>query len=165
MDKLIVPASLFLSTLGFGVVAAWYVKPALDRLPRDAALVPLILPHAFRHIGLWFLVPGVVAPTIAPDFAGPAAWGDLAAAGMAWLGIIALRAGWSIAPISVWAFSVVGLVDLAHALVQGNRLLASPGDLGATFLIPSLIVPALLVSHVLVVQRMLQPSAAPQSAS
>ncbi len=50
-----------------------------------------------------------------------------------------------------------GLLDLANALFLGNRLLASPGELGATFLIPSVIVPALIVSHILILRRLMLP--------
>jgi hypothetical protein len=56
----------------------------------------------------------------------------------------------------VWVFSIVGILDLLDAMVRGNLRLASAGELGATFLIPTLVVPLLLVSHVLVVRRMVR---------
>jgi hypothetical protein len=156
MEKLIVPVSVVLSLIAFTAIAAWYIVPASDRHPRAAALVPLMLPHTFRHVGLWFLIPGVTAPSIDPGFTGPAAWGDFGSAGLAWLAIIALKRRWSAWPALVWVFSVVGILDLLDAMLQGNLRLASPGQLGATFLIPTLIVPLLLVSHALVVRRMLR---------
>jgi hypothetical protein len=156
MEKLIVPLSVALSLIAFAAIAAWYVVPVSDKHPRATALVPLILPHTFRHIGLWFLIPGVTAPSIDPGFTGPAAWGDFASAGLAWLAIIALRSQWSVWPVVVWVFSIVGILDLLDAMVRGNLRLASAGELGATFLIPTLVVPLLLVSHVLVVRRMVR---------
>jgi hypothetical protein len=156
MEKLIVPVSVVLSLMALSAIAAWYVVPASDKHPREAALVPLILPHTFRHVGLWFLIPGVTAPSIDPGFTGPAAWGDFTSAGLAWLAVIALRSQWSASSVFVWVFSIVGILDLLDAMFQGNLRLGSPGELGATFLIPTLVVPLLLVSHALVVRRMLK---------
>lgn len=158
MEKLLVPVSVVLSVISWAVIAKWFVVPVLDKLPRDQALVPLILPHTFRFIGLWFLVPGVTSPTIDPGFAHPAAWGDLAAAALAWFAILTVRAQWSIAPVFVWLFSVVGILDLVDAMYQGNLRLPAPGELGATFWIPAVFVPLLLVSHVLIVRSMLRKS-------
>src|SRR6185503_7259360 len=42
-------------------------------------LPPLLLPHAFRHMGLVFLLPTVVRGALPPAFARPAAYGDLGA--------------------------------------------------------------------------------------
>ncbi|RTL62508.1 MAG: hypothetical protein EKK41_25230 [Hyphomicrobiales bacterium] len=156
MEKYLVPLSVVLSAVSLFAIAAWYVIPASDKYPRNRALVPFLLPHTFRFLGLWFLVPGVTAPTIDPGFTQPAAWGDLVAAGLAWLAILALRGQWSGAPALVWLFSVVGVLDLLDAMYQGNLRLTSPGELGATFLIPAVFVPLLLVSHVLIVRRMLR---------
>src|SRR2546422_7017555 len=46
----------------------------LFRSPLPAALPPLLFIHAFRYLGLVFLVPAVAAPTLAPEFARPG-WG------------------------------------------------------------------------------------------
>jgi hypothetical protein len=50
-----------------------------------------IVPHTFRFIGLSFLVPGVVSPTLSQAFAAPAAYGDLIAAVLAVAAILSLR--------------------------------------------------------------------------
>jgi hypothetical protein len=83
-----------LSLIAYGLIAAWYVAPALGRLPRHEALIPLLVPHAFRHLGMVFLVPGVVASTLPAGFAAPAAYGDLLAGVLALLAMIALRNRW-----------------------------------------------------------------------
>src|SRR2546425_12358218 len=69
-----------LSFVVYGLIARWYVGPRLAALPLPAALPPLLFIHAFRYLGLVFLVPAVAAPTLAPEFARPAAYGDLLAA-------------------------------------------------------------------------------------
>ena len=67
-----------LSLIVYSLIAKWYVAPWLSEKPVEQALIPLIFPHAFRHMGLLFLVPGVVAEPLPPEFANPAAYGDLA---------------------------------------------------------------------------------------
>lgn len=137
-----------MSLVVYGLIARWYVAPRLAALPLPRALTPLLLLHATRYLGMVFLVPTVVGGTLPSEFALPAAYGDLLASWLALLAIVALRAGWSVALPLVWLFSVVGAVDLVHALVQGYRLQV---QLGAAYYIPTVAVPALLVTHVMIV--------------
>ncbi|RMF11475.1 MAG: hypothetical protein D6763_02975, partial [Alphaproteobacteria bacterium] len=50
-----------LSLIVCSLIAKWYLVPWLAGKSVEQALMPLIFPHAFRHVGLLFLVPGVVA--------------------------------------------------------------------------------------------------------
>jgi len=84
-------------------------------------------------------------------FAAPAAYGDLIAALLAMAAILALtnRASWAI-PL-VWLFNVWGAGDLLNAFYQAQiRVGIGPGSLGASFYIPTLVVPPLLVIHGLI---------------
>ena len=49
----------------------------------------------------------------------------------------------------VWVFNVEGTLDLLNAVAQGMRYIED-GMFGATYFIPAVVVPALLVSHVMV---------------
>ena len=51
---------------------------------------PILLLHAFRHLGLMFLAPGATYAGIPPQFAYPAAYGDLLAALLALLALPAV---------------------------------------------------------------------------
>ena len=142
-----------LVSLAASVVAATlWVWPRLRIRNRNEALVPLVAPHMFlRTIGLSFLVPGVVSPSLPATFAAPAAYGDLVAGQLAIAATLALakRAHWAVG--LVWVFNVWGAGDLLNAIYQGNlRAKFDPGALGAAFYIPTAIVPALLVTHGLV---------------
>ena len=86
-----------LSLIVYALIAKWYVAPWLAGKPVEQALVPLIFPHAFRHIGLLFLVPGVVAEPLPTEFANPAAYGDFTTGLLAILALVALRGGWGAA--------------------------------------------------------------------
>jgi hypothetical protein len=94
MNELILPLSLVMGLLCFGLAARWYVLPVLDKYSLSDGLTALLLLHGFRYVGLAFLVPGVTATPLDPRFANPAAWGDLAAAILALLAITALRSNW-----------------------------------------------------------------------
>ncbi|OGL17815.1 MAG: hypothetical protein A3G97_11790, partial [Candidatus Rokubacteria bacterium RIFCSPLOWO2_12_FULL_69_21] len=108
-----------LSVVVYGLLAKWYVAPALARLPLHDALIPLLVPHAFRHLGLVFLVPAVVAPTLPRAFALPTAYGDLLAGLLALLAMIALRGRLVLGIPLAWLFNVVGTLDLLYAFYQG----------------------------------------------
>ena len=140
--------NLVLSLLAFSLVAKWYVLPRLRAAPLRAALEPFLLLHSFRHIGLMFLAGGAVKTTLPVAFAQPAAFGDLAASILAFVSLLALRRGWAGSLGLVWAFNLVGTLDLFNAVGRGVMYDAAAG-MGGTFWIPSVVVPALLVTHAL----------------
>ena len=118
--------------------------------PRAEALRPLLLLHAFRFVGLAFVVPGVVSSELPAAFARPAAYGDLATSLLALAAFATLRRPPGI--MIVWLFNIVGTVDLLNAFYQGDRLgvAIAPGLQGAAYFIPTALVPLLLVTHALV---------------
>ncbi len=144
--NLIIPVSILMGIIIFTMIARWYLMPALRSLPRARAFEPILLFHSFRYIGLAFLIPGVTSQPLDPRFAEPVAYGDVLAALLALLCILALRRGWGAAIPLVWAFNLEGTLDLLNAIRQGLRF-TEVGMLGATFFIPAAIVPALLVTH------------------
>ena len=86
-------------------------------------------------------------------FAQPAAYGDLIAAVLAVIALAALRQRWSASTALVWIFNIVGTLDLILALTQGLRF-TEPSQMGATYFIPAVAVPMLLVSHWLVFREL-----------
>ena len=66
-----------------------------------------------------------------------------------------LRAGSVLAIPLVWAFNIEGTLDLLYAVFQGTRL-GVIAQMGPAFFIPTVVVPALLVSHVLVFRVLLR---------
>jgi hypothetical protein len=155
----IVIINIVLSAVAFGLIAKWYVMPRLRAMPRSEALQPLLLLHTFRHIGLMFLASGALTHELPDPFAYPAAFGDLAASVLAFAALVALRFRWTLAMPLVWVFNIEGTLDLLYALFQGIRSQAASG-MGAAFWIPAILVPALLVTHVMVFMLLVQPAAA-----
>jgi hypothetical protein len=152
--------SVLLGLVVWGIIGARDIWPALRRRPRVEALRPLLLLHAFRYVGLAFLVPGVVSPDLPAGFARPSAYGDLATSILALLALAVL--GSRPGTMLVWVFNIVGTVDLLNAFYQGNRLGVgiTPGLQGAAYFIPTVLVPLLLVTHVLVFRILLRTDAA-----
>ena len=142
--------SVIMSFISWGIIAKRYIWPALRRVPRTEALRPLLLLHTFRFVGLAFLIPGVVSPDLPIAFARPAAYGDLTTSIFALLAVATL--GSSLGIILVWTFNILGSADLLYAFYEGNRVAldSAPGLQGAAYFIPTVLVPLLLTTHVLV---------------
>ena len=150
-----------LSLIVFGLVAKWVLAPWLASQSQREALFWLTLPHAFRHMGMVFIVPGVVAQPLPDYFANPAAYGDLLTGVLALLALVLLRTGWKGVSGAVWLFNVVGTVDLLNAL----RHVEVVADFGAVWYIPTLFVPLLLVTHFMIFARLLNPKSSPESSA
>jgi hypothetical protein len=135
--------------LASAVVAFIYVWPAVRAMPRYEALRLLAAFHAFRFLGMNFLVSGFVSSELSLDFANKVGWGDLIAAVLALLSMAALSRHWSIAIPIVWIFNIWGALDLLNAYYMGVTQTGNPGLFGAAIYIPALYVPLLLVSHIL----------------
>ena len=140
-----------LSLLVCGLFAKWYVWPWLAEKPIHQALLPLLVPHMMRHVGLAFLVPELTQ-SLPSFFASTAAYGDLVSGLLAILAAIALRSRWALALPSIWVFNVVGTVDLLNALRQAEVV----PNLGMTWYIPTFVVPVLLVTHFAIFAKLLQ---------
>ena len=150
--------SIAFSLTAWGIVTARYIWPELRLRERAEALQPLLILHSFRFIGLAFLVPGVVSPDLPPAFAHSAAYGDIIAAMLALLSLLFLPSAAGVA--AAWIFSLWGSTDILNAFYQANHAGLSAGQLGATYFIPTFIVPLLLITHGLVFRILLQGDSA-----
>jgi hypothetical protein len=86
----ILTVNLALSTLVFWVAVRLYVLPKLQNYEARTILLPILLLHSLRHLGLMFLAPGATYPGIPPQFTHPAAYGDLITAILAMIAIPAV---------------------------------------------------------------------------
>jgi hypothetical protein len=142
------------SLIAWGIVTARYIWPQLRVRQRAEALQPLLILHSFRFIGLAFLVPGVVSPDLPSAFARSAAYGDIIAAALALLSLLLLPRAAGV--VTTWIFNLWGTADLLNAFYQANHAGLVAGQLGATYFIPTVIVPLLLITHGLAFRILLQ---------
>ena len=126
-----------------------YVLPKLASMPRLHAQRAIAALHSFRFFGLVFIMPGVVGPSLPEGFAQFAAYGDFATGLLAMAALVSA----SVQPLFwllVIAFNLVGIGDLVlnyyHATQVGLPEVA--GQLGATYAIPIIYVPLLMITHV-----------------
>jgi len=164
------PATIFQIHLVLGYVP-WllcfgaYVWPRLASIDRIDAQRAIATLHSFRFFGLVFIIPGVVGPNLPAGFATFAAYGDFATGVLA---ILALLTAW-IAPLFwplVVAFNLVGAADIIIDYYHGNQvnLPMLAGELGATYAIPIIYVPVLMITHVVAFYLLLRPQKLLQSA-
>src|ERR1700726_2557799 len=141
--------------LCFGV----YVMPRLRSMDLVAAQRAIPTLPIFRFFGLVFILPGVVGPNLpAAGFATFAAYWDLATGVLAILALLTVR----VRPLFwlfVVAFNLVGAVDIIldyyHAVQVGLPALA--GQLGATYAIPIIYVPVLMITHFVAFYWLVRP--------
>jgi hypothetical protein len=127
-----------------------YVLPWLKSMDPVEAQRAIATLHSFRFFGLVFIVPGVVGPNLPAGFTTFAAYGDFATGVLAMLALLTVR----IRPLFwlfIVAFNLVGAVDIIVDYYHGNQLglPALAGELGATYAIPIIYVPILMITHVI----------------
>ena len=138
--------NLVANTAIFYVAARLYLLPQLSRLRPKQVLVPILLLHSMRHLGLMFLTRGATYPGLSSEFAYPAAFGDLLTAIIAFVAIpLVLRGSRKAKPV-VWTFNIFGIVDLLAAITTAT-IYNAPVAMGPAYWIPAFWVPLLLVTH------------------
>jgi len=147
------PATIFRTQLVLGYVAwllcfgayLWPRLKSMDGIDAQRAIATL---HSFRFFGLVFIIPGVVGPGLPAGFSAFSAYGDLATALLAMLALLTVRI-----PTLFWlfvvAFNLVGAADLIVDYLHATQvdLPAVAGQLGATYAIPIIYVPLLMITH------------------
>lgn len=150
----ILTINLICSTAVFYVGARIYVLPKIGKSDPRAILIPILILHSMRHLGLMFLARGATFPGIPPQFAYPAALGDLVAAFLAFVAIFAVTGNREGNRFLVWLFNIVGTADLLLAVTLAT-IYRAPAFMGAAYWIPAFWVPVLIVSHYVVFVVML----------
>lgn len=147
-----------LGYLAWGLLIATYIWPRLKELDRVEAHRAIATFNSFRFFGLVFLLPGFVGSNLPHEFAAMAAYGDLATGVLALLALMAVRVRGLFWPL-VWAFNLVGLVDLIIDTTDAIRLHVpeAAGQLGAGYAIPILYVPGLFLIHLVAFWLLLKP--------
>jgi hypothetical protein len=138
--------NLVANTAIFYLAARLYLLPQLLRFRPRQILIPILLLHSTRHLGMMFLTRGATYPGLPPQFAYPAAFGDLIAAILALVAIPLVLRGSPFARSAVWVFNVFGTVDLLVATATAT-LYNAPVEMGPAYWIPAFWVPLLLVTH------------------
>src|SRR5215469_6983140 len=144
-DRVIV-LNLVANTAIFYVAARLYLLPLIPRFRPQQILVPILLLHSMRHLGMMFVTRGATYPGLPMEFAYPAAFGDLVTAIIAFCAIPLVLSGSRFGKPMVWTFNIFGTVDLLTAITTAT-IYNAPITMGPAYWIPALWVPMLLVTH------------------
>jgi hypothetical protein len=99
----------------------------------------------------WVDVPDAGARlTGAAQSAVPTAYGDLTAAVLALLALACVRTGNALAASMLWLFNIVGLLDLIYANFSTFKDHVDPAQLGASYYLAVINVPAMVVVHIVI---------------
>ena len=142
----VLPLNLIANTAIFYVAARLYLLPLISRVRPQQILVPILLLHSTRHLGMMFLTRGATYPGLPQEFAYPAAFGDLVTAIIAFVAIPLVLRGSRLAKPMVWTFNVFGTIDLLAAITTAT-IYNAPVTMGPAYWIPAFWVPLLLVTH------------------
>lgn len=146
------PLVIFNIHLVLGYVAwllcfAAYIWPTLRTMNAVGAQRAIATLHSFRFFGLVFILPGVIGG-LPEAFDEVAAWGDFVTGVLAMAALASVRARplfW----LFVVAFNIAGVSDLLADYYNAIRLGVPDiaGQFGATYVIPVIYVPILMITH------------------
>jgi len=135
------------SAIIFGIVAAWYVWPALTKLARNSALILLLFVQVPRYVGMTLLVSDMVDPKLPREFLSSAAYGDFSEAALAFASIFALRNRWRVAIPLVWLTNTWGFLDLLNGLRGVLQLNVPSFNLATFWYVYTFYAPLVLIAH------------------
>src|SRR5262245_53639596 len=115
----VLTVNLIANTVIFYVAARLYLLPLVPRVRPQMIVVPILLLHSMRHLGLMFLTRGATFPGIPRQFASPAAFGDLITAVLAFVAIPSWAG-------LLWLSQRCGLSILSEVLICSTRSFLPP---------------------------------------
>jgi hypothetical protein len=147
---------LVIGLVAWGLFVRIYWWPALAAIDNRLALRQIAMLSAFRWEGLLFLMPTFVGAGLPAAFAVPAAYGDFATSMLAIASIVTFR--WErTAMVFTVLYTFVGATDLINNVYNVIRLGITPESFGIAYVIPTVYVPLLLISHGIAIRLLLEP--------
>jgi hypothetical protein len=149
MDLIYFGGSAAAGIVAWATIFATIIWPRMRQQPRALQLKTLTAISFFRYFATTMFITGLITHKLPTGFADPAVYGDLISLGLAYVAFIGLQRSPAGRPrlLPVWIFNIVGAADLLLAYVTGPALIRDPGNLGLSYIIPTVYVPLLLVAH------------------
>jgi hypothetical protein len=150
-----VPMPVFALAMTLTLLGWLTVRPALRDRVLSVGVRGLVALHITRFVGFYFL--SLYRNGLLPrDFAVPAGWGDIIVAVGAIFVLVAFRVETQSGRTAVFAWNVLGLLDILMVLGNGARMMRADPLLQAGFtslpliLLPLFLVPIVIVTHVMI---------------
>ncbi len=131
-----------------------YLRDWFNARDFGAAVMPLLILHSFRYLGLSLIVTGQVAPEVPKDALQLMAFGDFAAGLTALLAAITLRFSQKNGACMVLLFSVVGIGDMTVVFPTALKAGVFESDIGTMWFLLVVYAPTLLLSHIYILYRL-----------
>lgn len=136
------------------VIFRIYLQPWFAAQPFGKAVLPLLLLHAFRYLGLVLIVPGQIDSSLPFDALQVMAWGDFASGACALLAAIAVHHRWSASTALVAVFSLVGIGDLVVVGINAIKTGIFFTDMGTMWFVLVLYAPVMLLAQIYIAFRL-----------
>jgi len=133
-----------------------YLRRWFTSQPFEVVILPLLILHVFRYLGLLLLAPGQVDPALPAEALAVIAWGDFASGVTAMIAAVAVHHRWSAATLLVGIFSLVGLADFVIVGITATRVGIFDAEIGIMWFLAVFFAPALLLSQIYVAYRLIR---------
>jgi hypothetical protein len=154
------------SLVVFVTLGIWYVAPWARGQTRADALIPLLWVHVFRYVALQLFSAQQAGFPISDGGRDQIVYGDLGAAALAAIAIVALRYRARLSPLLVWLLAVETAVDVARNVTTvGLREHLVGFDNGVEWMITTFYVPLVVVSLGLIIWQLYSRRREPLAAS
>lgn len=155
MSNLVILNLQYLMAIGtFIVIYRIYLRQWFKSRSMHAAVLPLLLLHAFRYLGLTLIVPGQMDPTLSADGLSVMAWGDYASGAAALLAAIAVHHRWPMATAMVALFTLIGIGDFIVVGYTAATIGVFFADMGTMWFVNVIYAPTLLLSQIYIAYRL-----------
>lgn len=150
---------LVMSVSAYTLLYRIYLRPWLQTKAFEQAVLPFLILHIFRFLGLNLLVTGQVDPAVPREALQIMAYGDLASGICALLATLAIVTHSGLKRPLVWLFSMVGIADffvIGPTAWNAGVLFHS---IGTMWFLMSTFAPVLALTHIYILSRLLSKSA------
>lgn len=138
------------------VIYRIYLRSWFKAQSFGSAVLPLLLLHVFRYLGLMLLAPGQIDPALPREALLVIAWGDFASGACALVAAIAVHHRWPPATWLVGLFSLVGFADFFVVGVTAAKIGIFDADIGMMWFLAAFFAPALLLSQIYIAYRLVR---------
>ena len=147
MDSTVFYIQFAFSVVVCGLLAKWFLSPWLEKQQKMFAILVLLIPHAFRHFGLFAISQATYAPELPMEWARSTAYIDLGTQITALLTMLLIRRGSGLAKVTAWVANLLGLTAFAVSTWLTSSLNVPIHFLYASWFLPTFFLPMLVWSH------------------